>query len=139
MPDAPDSVLRIGCRADGETWRCVRSHLRGLLDELQIYDEALVLGWRLRFRVEAAELELASGKAAVIDNPALSYSGRHRLRIEPHQRKIQLQYPELAARRFSAGFYEVSVCVVTSSARCSNGRRHGYGRSECGRTLWRTI
>jgi hypothetical protein len=40
-PDAPDSVLRIGCRADGDTWRYVRSHLRGLLDELQIYDEAL--------------------------------------------------------------------------------------------------
>ena len=40
-PDAPDSVLRIGCRADGDTWRHVRSHLRGLLDELQIYDEAL--------------------------------------------------------------------------------------------------
>jgi len=34
-PDAPDSVLRIGCRADGDTWRYVRSHLRGLLDELQ--------------------------------------------------------------------------------------------------------
>lgn len=41
QPDAPDSVLRIGCRADGDTWRYVRSHLRGLLDELQIYDEAL--------------------------------------------------------------------------------------------------
>ena len=40
-PDAPDSVLRIGCRADGDAWRYVRSHLRGLLDELQIYDEAL--------------------------------------------------------------------------------------------------
>ena len=40
-PDAPDSVLRIGCRADDDTWRYVRSHLRGLLDELQIYDEAL--------------------------------------------------------------------------------------------------
>ena len=40
-PDAPDSVLRIGCRADGDTWRYVRSHLRGLLDELQIYDQAL--------------------------------------------------------------------------------------------------
>jgi hypothetical protein len=40
-PDAPDGVLRIGCRADGDTWRYVRSHLRGLLDELQIYDEAL--------------------------------------------------------------------------------------------------
>ena len=40
-PDAPDSVLRIGCRADGDTWRYVRSHLRGLLDELQIYNEAL--------------------------------------------------------------------------------------------------
>jgi hypothetical protein len=40
-PDAPDSVLRLGCRADGDTWRYVRSHLRGLLDELQIYDEAL--------------------------------------------------------------------------------------------------
>jgi Concanavalin A-like lectin/glucanases superfamily len=40
-PDALDSVLRIGCRADGDTWRYVRSHLRGLLDELQIYDEAL--------------------------------------------------------------------------------------------------
>ena len=40
-PDAPESVLRIGCRADGDTWRYVRSHLRGLLDELQIYDEAL--------------------------------------------------------------------------------------------------
>ena len=40
-PDAPDSVLRVGCRADGDTWRYVRSHLRGLLDELQIYDEAL--------------------------------------------------------------------------------------------------
>ena len=40
-PDAPDSVLRIGCRADADTWRYVRSHLRGLLDELQIYDEAL--------------------------------------------------------------------------------------------------
>jgi hypothetical protein len=40
-PDAPDSVLRIGCRADGDTWRYVRSHLRGLLDELQLYDEAL--------------------------------------------------------------------------------------------------
>jgi hypothetical protein len=39
--DAPDSVLRIGCRADGDTWRYVRSHLRGLLDELQIYDESL--------------------------------------------------------------------------------------------------
>jgi hypothetical protein len=39
--DAPDSVLRIGCRADRDTWRYVRSHLRGLLDELQIYDEAL--------------------------------------------------------------------------------------------------
>ena len=43
-PDAPDSVLRIGCRADGDTWRYVRSHLRGLLDELQIYDEALKAG-----------------------------------------------------------------------------------------------
>lgn len=41
QPDAPDSVLRIGCRANGDTWRYVRSHLRGLLDELQIYDEAL--------------------------------------------------------------------------------------------------
>jgi hypothetical protein len=41
LPDAPDSVLRLGCRADGDTWRYVRSHLRGLLDELQIYDEAL--------------------------------------------------------------------------------------------------
>jgi hypothetical protein len=40
-PDAPGSVLRIGCRADGDTWRYVRSHLRGLLDELQIYDEPL--------------------------------------------------------------------------------------------------
>ena len=40
-PDAPDSVLRIGCRADGDTWRYGRSHLRGLLDELQIYNEAL--------------------------------------------------------------------------------------------------
>ena len=40
-PDAPDSVLRIGCRGDADTWRHVRSHLRGLLDELQIYDEAL--------------------------------------------------------------------------------------------------
>jgi len=40
-PDAPDSVLRIGCRADGDTWRHVPSYLRGLLDELQIYDEAL--------------------------------------------------------------------------------------------------
>lgn len=40
-PDAPDSVLRIGCRADGDAWRYVRSHLRGLLDELQIYNEAL--------------------------------------------------------------------------------------------------
>jgi len=40
-PDAPDSVLRLGCRADGDTWRYVRSHLRGLLDELQLYDEAL--------------------------------------------------------------------------------------------------
>lgn len=40
-PDAPDSVLRLGCRADGDTWRYVRSHLRGLLDELQIYNEAL--------------------------------------------------------------------------------------------------
>lgn len=40
-PDAPDSVLRIGCRADGDTWRYVRSHLRGLLDELQLYNEAL--------------------------------------------------------------------------------------------------
>jgi len=40
-PDAPDSVLRIGCRADGDTWWYVRSHLRGLLDELQIYDEAM--------------------------------------------------------------------------------------------------
>ena len=40
-PDAPDSVLRVGCRADGDTWRYVRSHLRGLLDDLQIYDEAL--------------------------------------------------------------------------------------------------
>jgi hypothetical protein len=44
QPDAPDSVLRIGCRADGDTWRYVRSHLRGLLDELQIYDEALKAG-----------------------------------------------------------------------------------------------
>jgi len=43
-PDAPDSVLRIGCRADGDTWRYVRSHLRGLLDELQIYGEALKAG-----------------------------------------------------------------------------------------------
>jgi hypothetical protein len=43
-PDAPDSVLRIGCRADGDTWRYVRAHLRGLLDELQIYDEALKAG-----------------------------------------------------------------------------------------------
>jgi hypothetical protein len=43
-PDAPDSVLRIGCRADGDTWRYVRSHLRGLLDELQIYDEVLKAG-----------------------------------------------------------------------------------------------
>ncbi len=43
-PDAPDSVLRIGCRADGDTWRYVRAHLRGLLDELQIYDEALDTG-----------------------------------------------------------------------------------------------
>jgi hypothetical protein len=40
-PDASDSVLRLGCRADGDTWRYVRSHLRGLLDELQIYNEAL--------------------------------------------------------------------------------------------------
>jgi hypothetical protein len=40
-PDAPDSVLRIGCRADGDTYRYVRSHLRGLIDELQVYDEAL--------------------------------------------------------------------------------------------------
>jgi hypothetical protein len=40
-PDAPDSVLRIGCRADGDTYRYVRAHLRGLIDELQIYDEAL--------------------------------------------------------------------------------------------------
>jgi len=32
QPDAPDSVLHIGCRADGDTWRYVRSHLRGLLD-----------------------------------------------------------------------------------------------------------
>jgi hypothetical protein len=40
-PDAPDSVLRIGCRADGDTYRYVRSHLRGLIDELQIYDEVL--------------------------------------------------------------------------------------------------
>ena len=43
-PDAPDGVLRIGCRADGDTWRYVRSHLRGLLDELQIYDEVLKAG-----------------------------------------------------------------------------------------------
>jgi hypothetical protein len=43
-PDAPDGVLRIGCRADGDTWRYVRSHLRGLLDELQIYNEALKAG-----------------------------------------------------------------------------------------------
>jgi hypothetical protein len=43
-PDAPDSVLRLGCRADGDTWRYVRSHLRGLLDELQIYDEVLKAG-----------------------------------------------------------------------------------------------
>lgn len=42
--DAPGSVLRIGCRADGDTWRYVRSHLRGLLDELQIYDEVLKAG-----------------------------------------------------------------------------------------------
>lgn len=41
QPDAPDSVLRIGCRGDEDTWRYVRSHLRGLLDELQIYDESL--------------------------------------------------------------------------------------------------
>jgi hypothetical protein len=47
-PDAPDSVLRIGCRADADTWRYVRSHLRGLLDELQIYDEALT-GEDIRF------------------------------------------------------------------------------------------
>ncbi len=40
-PDAPDSVLRLGSRADGDTWRYVRSHLRGLLDELQLYNEAL--------------------------------------------------------------------------------------------------
>jgi hypothetical protein len=50
-PDAPDSVLRIGCRADGDTWRYVRSHLRGLLDELQIYDEALKAG-DIRFLFE---------------------------------------------------------------------------------------
>jgi hypothetical protein len=43
-PDAPESVLRIGCRADGDSWRYVRSHLRGLLDELQIYDEVLKAG-----------------------------------------------------------------------------------------------
>lgn len=41
QPDAPDSVLRIGCRGDGDTWRYARSHLRGLVDELQIYDESL--------------------------------------------------------------------------------------------------
>jgi hypothetical protein len=41
LPDAPGSVLRIGCRGDGDTWRYVRSHLRGLLDELQIYDHPL--------------------------------------------------------------------------------------------------
>jgi hypothetical protein len=35
-PDATDSVLRIGCRADSED-----PHLCGLLDELQIYDHAL--------------------------------------------------------------------------------------------------
>lgn len=40
-PDASDSVLRLGCRGDADTWRYVRSHLHGLLDELQIYDEAL--------------------------------------------------------------------------------------------------
>jgi hypothetical protein len=50
-PDAPDSVLRIGCRADGDTWRYVRSHLRGLLDELQIYNEALKTG-DIRFLFE---------------------------------------------------------------------------------------
>jgi hypothetical protein len=50
-PDAPDSVLRIGCRADGDTWRYVRSHLRGLLDELQIYDSALKAG-DIRFLFE---------------------------------------------------------------------------------------
>ena len=43
-PDAPDSVLRIGCRADGDTYRYVRAHLRGLIDELQIYDEPLEAG-----------------------------------------------------------------------------------------------
>ncbi len=51
QPDAPESVLRIGCRADGDTWRYVRSHLRGLLDELQIYDEALKAG-DIRFLFE---------------------------------------------------------------------------------------
>lgn len=40
-PDTSQSVLRIGCRAESDTWRYVRSHLRGLLDELQIYDEEL--------------------------------------------------------------------------------------------------
>lgn len=39
-----DSVLRIGCRGDGDTWRYMRSHFRGLLDELQIYDEPLKPG-----------------------------------------------------------------------------------------------
>lgn len=28
VPDAPGSVLRIGCRGDGDAWRDVRSHLR---------------------------------------------------------------------------------------------------------------
>lgn len=42
LPDAAGSVLRFGCRGDGDTWRYVRSHLRGLLDELQIYDHAVM-------------------------------------------------------------------------------------------------
>jgi hypothetical protein len=75
QPDAPDSVLRIGCRADGDTWRYVRSHLRGLLDELQIYDEALKAeGIRFLFEHPGSD---ASHREAVRFEPRFQFDGGH--------------------------------------------------------------
>ncbi len=75
QPDAPDSVLRIGCRADGDKWRYVRSHLRGLLDELQIYDEALKAE-DIRFLFEHPGSD-AAHREAVRFEPRFQFDGGH--------------------------------------------------------------
>ena len=74
-------------------------------------DEALVPGYRVKFRGKDTEPGLDSAELAVIDDPAQSHSGRRCVRLSPQRRVVGLEYPGEPSRSLSPGLYEMSAWV----------------------------